>query len=75
MVALLPPKSSRATSTATRPGQPPPPGRALTWMSISLMLAVFPTFFYLPLWGPLFFSACAAWRWWIERRGLALPNK
>ena len=75
MVALLPPKSSRATSTATRPGQPPSPGRALTWMSISLMLAVFPTFFYLPLWGPLFFSACAAWRWWIERRGLALPNK
>lgn len=75
MVAMSPHAATRATSAASRPGKPPSPGRALTWMSISLMLAVFPTFFYLPLWGPLFFAACATWRWWIERRGLALPNK
>ena len=75
MVALQPKTSARQTSASTRPGQPPSPGRALTWMSISLMLAVFPTFFYLPLWGPVFFVLCASWRWWLEHRGLPLPNK
>ena len=75
MVALLPKPTARDVSKASRPGQAPPPGRALTWMSASLMLAVFPTFFFLPLWGPLFFLTCALWRWWIERRGAALPSK
>ena len=75
MVALQFPPPVRATSQSPRPGQPPSPGRALTWMSISLMLAVFPAFFFLPLWGPLFFLSCATWRWWIERRQLPLPNK
>ncbi len=75
MVALLSQTSPRTASTAAQPGKPPPPGRALRWMTISLLLAVVPTFLNLPLWAPLFFLACAAWRWRIEWRRGAIPGK
>ena len=75
MVALLPKSTSRAVVAAIQPGKPPPPGRALKWMSLSLLLAVVPTFLNLPIWGPLFFLACAAWRWRIELRRGAIPSK
>ncbi|MBS0658845.1 MAG: DUF3488 domain-containing protein [Verrucomicrobia bacterium] len=62
-----------AQIAAARPGDPPPPGRAMGWMALSVALAVIPTFFYLPLWAPLYFGACAFWRWRIERRVRAIP--
>ncbi len=61
-------------SASERAGEPPPPGRAIVWMAVSVGLAVFPTFFYLPFWGPLLFTSCAVWRWVLERRGAELPG-
>ena len=75
MVALLPKAPARATAGITQPGKPPPPGRALKWMTVSLLLAVVPTFSSLPVWGPLFFLGCAAWRWRIEIKRGAVPSK
>jgi hypothetical protein len=75
MVALLPKSSARARVVASQPGKPPPPGRALKWMTFSLLLAVVPTFSNLPIWGPLFFAGCAAWRWRVELKRGAIPSK
>lgn len=61
-------------SASLRPGDPPPPGRAMGWMALSVALAVLPTFIYLPLWAPVFFGICAFWRWRIERRNTAIPG-
>lgn len=63
-----------AQVAAARPGDPPPPGRAIGWMAASVGLAVIPTFFYLPLWAPIYFGLCALWRWRIERRHLGIPH-
>ncbi len=65
---------ARGTVHLPRPGEPPPPGRALVWMALSVALAVVPTFAYVPLWGPLYFFVCAGWRWRLERKGAALPG-
>lgn len=66
--------SALAQLAAARPGDPPPPGRAMGWMALSVGLSVVPTFFYLPLWAPLYFGLCAFWRWRVERRQRPIPH-